>query len=558
MKKQSVKPLVDIAVVPMTYSDIFVDNPKSIKEYILPIGRTHTLQLCAQFCSEISMKEQDKNLLSFLTTNFSYVCKKYANELCPFLVKHTTPTDPDYYFLSPTNLYYIMEIAMTLNDDIGVIKAEECEEYFFKACLVANDIFLEKIKKLQSIPLEDNKLSLYKLILAGNSGYCSYMGRDINFVFLTQTARCYFFFYYLEQKEKELLNRFLTKYAITSWHQYIEVLTKELISVTKYLNEREVLWIQEEKHSLGEMILSNYAQYDNTGIDEDFDFCRLRKAPLYKQPNGQYLVLSKLFFAECLYNGLYFEIKTLYEELNHSNNFRSLIGEKFSEEKVFYPLIERIFPSKGVIKLSGQTFRKQGCQAEPDYYVRNGNKIFLFESKDTLCSSETKTSYCVETILDVLRERFYKQNKKPKAIRQLLRNIEKIGNDGIESPNNIRNARIYPIIVVYDSFFDTNYVNYFLDQWFQEELQNRALGVKIQKVYPIVVVSIDILIMLDGVLGKPKARLEDILLGYIDNILMSNKVGLYSFSEYALKYTQSQRSVPRCIKDFVSKVPKGQ
>lgn len=390
-------------------------------------------------------------------------------------------------------------------------------------------------------------------MLAGNSGYGSYIGRDINFVFITQTARCYYFFSYLEQEEQRLLNRFLDKYAIISWHQYIEVLTKELFSVVNKLNGREVLWIQEEEHSLGEMILSNYAQYDNTGIDENFDFYRLRKAPLYKQPDGRYLVLSKLFFAECLYNGLYFEIKTLYEELYNSKDFRSIIGEKFSEEMVFYPLVENIFPSKGVVKLSGRTLRKQGYQAEPDYYVRNGNKIFLFESKDTLCGSETKTSYSVETILQFLQERFYKQDKKPKAILQLLRNIEKISNDGIESPNKIRNARIYPIIVVYDSFFDTNYVNYFLNLWFQEELLSRALGAKVQKVHPLVVVSIDILIILNGVLGKPKARLEDILSGYINDVLMSNKVGPYSFSEYALKCTQSQRSVPVCIKNFILK-----
>ena len=499
------------------------------------------------------MKEQDKDLLSFLATNFSYVYKKYANELCPLLVSHTTPTEPDYYFLSPINLYYIMEIAMTIDDDASYISTEECEENFFKACLVANDIFLEKIKNLQSIPLEDKRLSLYNLMLAGNSGYGSYIGRDINFVFITQTARCYYFFSYLEQEEQRLLNRFLDKYAIISWHQYIEVLTKELFSVVNKLNGREVLWIQEEEHSLGEMILSNYAQYDNTGIDENFDFYRLRKAPLYKQPDGRYLVLSKLFFAECLYNGLYFEIKTLYEELYNSKDFRSIIGEKFSEEMVFYPLVENIFPSKGVVKLSGRTLRKQGYQAEPDYYVRNGNKIFLFESKDTLCGSETKTSYSVETILQFLQERFYKQDKKPKAILQLLRNIEKISNDGIESPNKIRNARIYPIIVVYDSFFDTNYVNYFLNLWFQEELLSRALGAKVQKVHPLVVVSIDILIILNGVLGKPKARLEDILSGYINDVLMSNKVGPYSFSEYALKCTQSQRSVPVCIKNFILK-----
>lgn len=52
-----------------------------------------------------------------------------------------------------------------------------------------------------------------------------------------------------------------------------------------------------------------------------------------------------------------------------------------------------------------------GIIAEPDYYIRNGNKIFLFESKDILIPSETKVSNDYENISSELKKRLYYEEK---------------------------------------------------------------------------------------------------------------------------------------------------
>lgn len=72
-----------------------------------------------------------------------------------------------------------------------------------------------------------------------------------------------------------------------------------------------------------------------------------------------------------------------------------------------------------------------GIIAEPDYYIRNGNKIFLFESKDILIPSETKVSNDYENISSELKKRLYYEEKRNggidnKAVLQLLNNTQKI------------------------------------------------------------------------------------------------------------------------------------
>lgn len=52
-----------------------------------------------------------------------------------------------------------------------------------------------------------------------------------------------------------------------------------------------------------------------------------------------------------------------------------------------------MFMQKNIFKKSGEEIKNTyNIDAEPDYYIRNGNKIYLFESKDILIPSEVKIS----------------------------------------------------------------------------------------------------------------------------------------------------------------------
>ncbi len=156
-------------------------------------------------------------------------------------------------------------------------------------------------------------------------------------------------------------------------------------------------------------------------VDNDIDYLTIRANPLYKIGETSYRVISPLFAIEKIFNGLYFLLKEINDAFDKTLqiNLRQLITFEFSEKYLLYKIIERTYEKK-YFKLSGEQMKTLGA---PDYYIRNGNKVFLFESKDILIRADIKESYDFEQYEKALREKLYFESngkkKSPKAVRQL-------------------------------------------------------------------------------------------------------------------------------------------
>ena len=106
-----------------------------------------------------------------------------------------------------------------------------------------------------------------------------------------------------------------------------------------------------------------------------------------------------------------------------------------------YNVLFDVYAKKYIQKSGEEIKNTYNIDAEPDYYIRNGNKIYLFESKDILIPSEVKISNDYTKITAELKKRLYYEEKgdgsiSKKAILQLLYNIKKLLKKNAEWDSN--------------------------------------------------------------------------------------------------------------------------
>jgi hypothetical protein len=161
-----------------------------------------------------------------------------------------------------------------------------------------------------------------------------------------------------------------------------------------------------------------------------------------------------------------------------------------------------------------------GLNAEPDYYLRNGKRIFLFESKDVLIKAEIKSSYDYNLMSKEIHKKFVSDNNgsKPqnKAILQLINSIKSIYKKQIPNDSNysLKNVLIYPIIITHNNQSDTVGLNKIIQELFEKELEkNDFHGFKKGQIEPITIINIDTLIFYQDIIGK-QVKLEELINNY--------------------------------------------
>ena len=132
-------------------------------------------------------------------------------------------------------------------------------------------------------------------------------------------------------------------------------------------------------------------------------------------------------------------------------DLKGFLGEEFSEKFLFYNIMQRCFERK-YVRFSGTELKSLIEEGEPDYYMRKGNRVFVFECKDALLSSKNKLSGNYDEIIKGIEEKFVsKENAKPKGIVQLANVIENklsliLSNVDKSAPQGVK--YVFPILVI--------------------------------------------------------------------------------------------------------------
>lgn len=198
----------------------------------------------------------------------------------------------------------------------------------------------------------------------------------------------------------------------------------------------------------------------------------LRDNFFVKLDDDNYLLLYPSFLIDKFYQGLVFDSWKSIEKRQGNGNaladsfsdftvLKSRLGQPFSEEHLFYTLMDKCFTSANLVKKKGSDLT--GVEAPPDYYLRDGSNIFIFECKDILFNNNDRYSTDLKKVKKAILDRICKDgDSNRKGAAQLLYTINKYINEDSLAAHDRKYStgdNIYPIVVTSNSVYDAYGVN---------------------------------------------------------------------------------------------------
>lgn len=532
----------------LEYSDCFTENPQEIFSYFQGISRHDLLRLCALF-----LIRKNETVYNYLSSYFTKENNVFINQLCEIL--QNSKSNIDKYVI--TNIESSLRLYEYIFDNIDTVQttlaAPEVEINVFKAYLLFNTQ-INSGDDISSKSTEHIQTGRAKaLLLAQMFQYFDITNYRFKQELYVQTVKAIYLYEFLSSNEKTqlLYEKYLNYYNCTDWQNFMNLMTSFAY----------IYWGREDKQTYVNLLVDpSDKEYNNkcafieklvidTNI-EDMDFRVLRSHPIYKADKGNYYIIYGYFLLELIYKGVYFKLNELNAKLPKNEQirgFRSFYCDYFSEQTLLYNVLKDVY-SKKYIQMPGDYIKNEfGIVAEPDYYIRNGNKIFLFESKDILIPSGTKVSNDYQDISNELKKRLYFEEKSNgkidnKAVLQLLNNIKKILSRTAEWDQcyKEKNIRIYPIIILHDNIYNCPGINDLVNIWFEEELEKMKDEYDISRIENITIINIDVFIVYKDLLQKPESSLDKLISSYHKFI-----------SEDITKKVQTEEEAIKKIKDRI-------
>jgi hypothetical protein len=519
----------------ITFNDVFPgETALTIEEYLDGIDKD-TLKKFSAFILGFSRKSKFEHTIAFLEMFFSKENADFTKEVYKNLRTFISKSDiPLTGYSFPYMVSSLSFCEITFGKVYGETKEysnQEIEIRIFKAYLLLSKINLTDRTPILDSSLKYLKADLPKYVTAyliglslNNSDFSNY---DIRKLFVTQTIRAISFFNFLEGREeaKELLKAFYKEYEISSYEEYIKGLLPIKIAIIKKDKDAHTdIEITDDANRVKSIKFLEKFSINESELLEGYDFINIRSTPLYRYDDNTFRLTYPLFVLELIGNGLYFKFKAINDKLPKGKKVKDLYGLKtyeFSEKYILHTVLKEYFGNR--------YFQKNGDELDaefagaPDYYVRNGKRIFLFESKDILINAEIKQSSDFKAIDNELRIKLFENEKgKPKAVLQIINNVRKVLSKTLKFDKgyNPKNVVIHPVLVLHYRIFNTAGLNQWINFWFQEELEKlKQEGFDVSKVKPIVMIDIDTLIFNKDVFKRRKVSLEDVLIHYQDNYI---------------------------------------
>lgn len=508
--------------VRLEYSDCFPGNPPEISNYLQGISRHDLLRLCALF-----LIRENETVYDYLSSYFTEENNEYANQLWRNLEKSKDYID--HYVI--TNIESSLRLYEYVFDNINAVETTlskpEIEINVFKAYLLFNAQLNSVDNTASESTKHIQKDRTKALLLAQMFQYFDITNYQFRQELYVQMVKAIYLYEFLSSNgnTRLLYEKYLEYYKCSDWQEFMRF----IISFACIYSGRE-----NNQTYVNLLVDPSDKEYDkkcefieklviDAGI-EDMDFRILRSHPIYKESRGNYYFVYGYFLLELIYKGVYFKLNELNTKLPKNEQikgFRSFYCDYFSEQTLLYNVLKDVYRKK-YIQMPGDYIKnKFGVAAEPDYYIRNGNKIFLFESKDILIPSETKVSNDYKKISSELKKRLYYEEKRNggvdnKAVLQLLNNAQKILKKTAEWDQDYKekNIRIYPIIILHDNIYNCPGINDLVRMWFEEELEKMREEYDVSRIKNITIINIDVFIVYKDLLQKRECSLDKMISSY--------------------------------------------
>ncbi len=515
----------------VTFEACFPDEErKSLDEYLTGICRDILLKTGSHFLGFDTEKSEYSDVIAFMNMFFSKENKNFATESYRNLMHYVAQEEYDiedyeipYVGSSLSFFEYVFD---NVSEHTKTVKTnEEIERDIFKAYLHLNQIEFTDRGIAQNEANEESGMEFkpdQALLMLQFYNYDLINYRTVK-VFTCQFLRAVSYFEFLSSIDqcKPLLTAFYKHYGVKDFNEYLQRLlgiTYSVLMKNKETHTEIHLENPDHKDFLDKHILSP------DEIAAEVDFVNLRSKPLYKIEDLKYRIIYPLFIIEMIYNGLYFRLKLINDRLPDELKVKGLYGLKtyeFSEQYALDTLLREIF-GKRYVQKSGNEL-DQIMDGAPDYYVRNGKRAMLFESKDILISKESKTSPNYKVLRDELRLKLFENEKgKQKAVRQLVASIEILlkGEATYDPAFPTNRGIIRPVLVVHYRMFNAAGTNSIINRWFKDELTKLEENeLDISRVQDLVIIDMDTLIFNKEAFQSQKINFWDVLMEYQEDYL---------------------------------------
>lgn len=394
----------------------------------------------------------------------------------------------------------------------------QIERTLFTAILLTNEL-IEQSENHINIPNDEKDMDAYTMILT-TLPYNDYTNISCERLFFKQTLQAISFFEFCLSNNKfnYILQLFLDSYDCATWKQYILSLTSLFSICCNPHNPIVVLDRQSKDYTQRKNFLNKLSTSldESINLNDNIDYVVFRDRPFIRLEEDSYAVIDLHFLCEKMYNSIRFEMRKINQDLPTKSifkikNFFVEYSTAFSERHLFYNTIKKIIGRHHYISHTGLDFEKKRIASAPDFYIRNGKHIFLFEFKDVMMRKEEKTSSDYEILKNHIKHKLVqKEDGSNSAIKQLANNYLLIYNGCFTGDKKLKpqKCKIYPILVVSDSKFVTQGVFPTLNSQFLEYLQQR--GIANDKICPLILVDVGTLLLYqhdfeDGLLSLKEA-----------------------------------------------------
>ena len=312
-------------------------------------------------------------------------------------------------------LKYIMAMQESDGSDDSIA---QLEKNLYTAFLIANEITLNRNQGEPPYKQEDD-LELYLVsLLMSRYAYNDFINQesDIKELVRNQNIRTTKFFNFVSQHPqlKDLYDDFLKVYGLTSWKDYLRTYLSILALVRYKTGVINFERLKDEDGLLSEQIVDRDSIdiHEIIPLKDNVDYQAFREKPFVKIAPHEYAVIDVSFMIYRMFDGLYFIFNDLWK-CKHSSNmqgFNTIFTTEFSEKTILANCLKEIANTHGWFSLTDNECKsvvpEKKLSSPPDFYIREGKDVILFECKDVKIPKEVKAEGTTRQLLNEVDKDF--------------------------------------------------------------------------------------------------------------------------------------------------------
>ncbi|MGJ1537131.1 hypothetical protein ACR784_19115 [Sphingobacterium multivorum] len=427
-----------------------------------------------------------------------------------------------------SNFELMNDLLSSENEENKELSKHEVEVDLFKNYLKINDQFIKKSDELakQLNPEAFDRIEDYLATMHISNSISIF---EISYTNVLNTLianfyKAYLLLEFLESDYPELFQQFLIDYGIADKNEFLRsIMPIAIHAVRGELTESGIQILKAEGDS--KLFLDNLIANSEGSVSLMEDFVHLRSNPLYKIADTEYLIIDRGLAVNRLFNSIFFDILSIIKDskVKVKKDFFSIYTFDFVEKYLSYTVLDKIFRKRGYKVFSGEDITNT-CKidTEPDYYVRNGKKVFMFEIKGSIVRGDVKQGFSWQKLEADLKKKFYGDQSDKKAILQLIERIEILEDNSskaVYDKDRPDNFIVTPILLVTDHSLNTIGINHILNTWFEEEVEKSTKLKPIKnRIKKLIVIHIDSFIIYSEYFKENSRSFENLIESYIERI----------------------------------------